>query len=283
MIIWIASYPKSGNTWIKSLLSSYLYSNNGIFNSNLSKKIQQFPNKNYFKYFIQDFSDTKKISDYWIAAQDRINLFNENKTILFKTHSALCTYKNNSFTNKNNTQAVIYVVRDPRNVITSISNYYSLSIDESYNFMINKNKIISEAEMGGKNFGISTVLGSWALHYKSWEKIKFAPILIVKYEDLIKNTKNSLIIIINFLKKFIDIKIDDKKILNTVNSCNFDNLAKMEKAGGFIEERFSNKSRKRIIFFNLGKKNNWKTLLDKKIIRKIESRFKNEMNELGYL
>ena len=199
MIIWIASYPKSGNTWIKSLLSSYLYSNNGIFNSNLSKKIQQFPDKNYFKYFIQDFSDTKKISDYWIAAQDRINLFNENKTIFFKTHSALCTYKNNSFTNKNNTQAVIYVVRDPRNVITSISNYYSLSIDESYNFMIDKNKIISEAERGGKNFGISTVLGSWALHYKSWEKIKFAPILIVKYEDLIKNTKNSLIIIINFI------------------------------------------------------------------------------------
>ena len=260
MIIWIASYPKSGNTWVKSLLSSYLYSDNGIFNSNLSKKIQQFPDKNYFKYFIQDFSDTKKISDYWITAQDRINLFNENKTIFFKTHSALCTYKNNSFTNKNNTQAVIYVVRDPRNVITSISNYYSLSIDESYNFMIDKNKIISEAEGGGKNFGISTVLGSWALHYKSWEKIKFAPTLIVKYEDLIKNTKNSLIIIINFLKKFIDTKIDDKKILNTINSCSFDNLAKMEKAGGFIEERFSNKSRKRIIFFNLGKKNNWKKL-----------------------
>ena len=45
--------------------------------------------------------------------------------------------------------------------------------------------------------------------------------------------KNSFITIINFLKKFMDIKIDDKKILNTVNSCNFDNLAKMEKAGGF--------------------------------------------------
>ena len=283
MIIWIASYPKSGNTWVKSLLSSYLYSNNGIFNSNLSKKIQQFPDKNYFKYFIQDFSDTKKISDYWITAQDRINLFNENKTIFFKTHSALCTYKNNSFTNKNNTQAVIYVVRDPRNVITSISNYYSLSIDESYNFMINKNKIISEAEMGGKNFGISTVLGSWALHYKSWEKIKFAPTLIVKYEDLIKNTKNSLIIIINFLKKFIDIKIDDKKILNTVNSCSFDNLAKMEKAGGFIEERFSNKSRKRIIFFNLGKKNNWKKLLNSKTAEKIRVVFSKEMKELEYI
>ena len=282
MIIWIASYPKSGNTWIKSLLSSYLYSNNGIFNSNLSKKIQQFPDKNYFKYFIQDFSDTKKISDYWIAAQDRINLFNENKTIFFKTHSALCTYKNNPFTNKNNTQAVIYVVRDPRNVITSISNYYSLSIDESYNFMIDKNKIISEAERGGKNFGISTVLGSWALHYKSWEKIKFAPILIVKYEDLIKNTKNTFISILNFLSTLMDIKIDEKKIINTVDSCSFEKLAEKEKTEGFFESVHSKENLKKLNFFYLGKKNDWKKLLDPKIEEKIRFKFNKEMKELGY-
>ena len=60
------------------------------------------------------------------------------------------------------------------------------NINTDFVLTVNKNKIISEAERGGKNFGISTVLGSWALHYKSWEKIKFAPTLIVKYEDLIK-------------------------------------------------------------------------------------------------
>ena len=252
MIIWIASYPKSGNTWIRAMLSAYFYSNDGNFFFELLDNIKEFPKHSEYLNKISAGKNLAEIAKEWIPAQTMLNSKSHNSTIFLKTHSALCTYKNNSFTNKNNTQAVIYVVRDPRNVITSISNYYSLSIDESYNFMINKNKIISEAEMGGKNFGISTVLGSWALHYKSWEKIKFAPTLIVKYEDLIKNTKNSLIIIINFLKKFIDTKIDDKKILNTINSCSFDNLAKMEKAGGFIEERFSNKSRKRIIFFNLG-------------------------------
>ena len=98
MIIWIASYPKSGNTWVRGLLSSYLYSDDGSFNFNLLKKIQQFPGKNHFKYFIKDFSDIKKVSSYWIAAQDRINLFNENKTTFFKTHSALCAIDNNLFT-----------------------------------------------------------------------------------------------------------------------------------------------------------------------------------------
>ena len=77
MIIWIASYPKSGNTWVRSLLSAYLYSNDGIFNFDLLKKINQFPSKQYFKKFLKNFKDIKKVSDYWIAAQDRINLFND--------------------------------------------------------------------------------------------------------------------------------------------------------------------------------------------------------------
>ena len=105
MIIWIASYPKSGNTWVRSLLASYLYSDNGIFNFDLLKKIKQFPSKQHFEFFLKDFTDIKKVSDYWIAAQDRINLFNDG-TIFLKTHSALCTLENNSFTNKNNTKAV---------------------------------------------------------------------------------------------------------------------------------------------------------------------------------
>ena len=74
MIIWIASYPKSGNTWVRSLLSAYLYSKDGIFNFDLLNKIQQFPSKQYFKFFLKDFNDIKKVSNYWIAAQDRINL-----------------------------------------------------------------------------------------------------------------------------------------------------------------------------------------------------------------
>ena len=131
MIIWIASYPKSGSTWVRSLLGAYLYSVDGVFNFSLLKKILKFPSKQHLEHFIKDFSDIKKVSDYWIVAQEKINLNNQNKSILLKTHSALCTLENNPFTNKRNTQAVIYIVRDPRNVITSISNHFSFNIEES--------------------------------------------------------------------------------------------------------------------------------------------------------
>jgi len=283
MIIWIASYPKSGNTWVRSLLSTYLYSEDGNFNFNLLRKILKFPSKKYLEYFIKDFSDIKKVSEYWIAAQERINLHNENKSIFLKTHSALCTLEKNPFTNKKNTQAVIYIVRDPRNVITSVGNHYSMNIKESYNFVTDKNRIITQDKWGGDNFGISEVLGSWSDHYKSWKNMNFAPILNIKYEDLINDTKKSLIEIINFLQKFTEIKIDNKKISKTVESCNFENLRKMEKNEGFFEAAYSEKINKKVNFFHLGKKNNWKNLLDQEMEKKIREEFHNEMKELKYI
>lgn len=283
MIIWIASYPKSGNTWVRSLLSTYLYQDDGNFNFDLLYKIGQFPNKKSLKYFLKDFSDIKKVSDYWIAAQDRINLFNENKTIFLKTHSALCTLENNSFTNKNNTKAVIYIVRDPRNVITSLSNHFAKNIEESYQMITKKSFMLTDSEWGGDNFGGVTIIGSWSEHFKSWQKIKFAPILIIKYENLINDTANSLIAIIKFLKNYIDVEIDNKKILKTINSCAFDNLVSMEKKFGFQEGVYSKKDNKKINFFYLGKKNDWKNLLNPEIEKKIRIEFNKEMKELDYI
>ena len=281
MIIWIASYPKSGNTWVRSLLSTYMFTKDGTFNFSLLKKIQQFPSIGYFRFFLEDFKDIHKVSNYWIAAQDRINLLNSELTFL-KTHSALCTLENNSFTNRFNTKAAIYIVRDPRNLVTSLSHHYSLNIKEACDFITNKQQIITKGEWGGDDFGIATVLGSWSQHYKSWKNLKFAPILIIKYEDLLEDTKNSFIRIINFLNRFMDIKVDEKKILNTVNNCQFDKLAELEKKEGFSESVPSKNDDQKLKFFYLGKKNNWKKLLDTKIENRIRDEFLNEMNELNY-
>ena len=85
------------------------------------------------------------------------------------------------------------------------------------------------------------------------------------------------------MKKFNKIKVtvlvSDYKITRFVSN----KLSLMEKKEGFQEAIISSKTKKKIRFFNLGEKNDWNKLLDKKIIRKIESNFKNEMSELGYL
>ena len=98
MIIWIASYPKSGNTWLRSIIGSLLYSNDGIFNFQLIKNIKQFPSRSTLKDFTQNFNDINELSKYWILAQEKINLANEIK--FFKTHNLNCAINNNPFTNK---------------------------------------------------------------------------------------------------------------------------------------------------------------------------------------
>ena len=54
MIFWIASYPKSGNTWLRALVSTYYHTKDGIYNQNLLKNIDQFPTRKYFEDFNYD-------------------------------------------------------------------------------------------------------------------------------------------------------------------------------------------------------------------------------------
>ena len=130
--------------------------------------------------------------------------------------------------------------------------------------------------------GIVTILGNWSEHYKSWKNLKFAPVLIIKYEELIADTQNSLLKILNFLNRIIKIEIDEKKIINTVSSCNFEKLSNKEKKEGFSEAA-TYKNSKKVNFFYLGKKNNWKNMLDLEIEKKLRESFFKEMKELNYI
>ena len=121
MIIWIASYPKSGNTWIRALLSHYFFSKDEKFNFDLLKHIPNFnigdfTNENTKFSSNIDYADKALDVQKFICQKYKINPF-------FKTHSSLCKIDKAFFTNKSVSLGCIYVVRDPRNVITSYKNF----------------------------------------------------------------------------------------------------------------------------------------------------------------
>jgi hypothetical protein len=280
MIIWLASYPKSGNTWVRSIISTLLYSNDGNFNFELIKKVSQFPEKKYFKEFIDDFGNFNKIKESWILAQDTINLDNQIK--ILKTHQGKYNVGKDSFTNDRNTLATIYIVRDPRTLVSSISNHYTLTLDEAFNFLITPQIIGNSKRWEDKETGMKCLLGKWNDHYRSWTRDK-SNLLLIKYEDLIKNPENELEKIINFLKKYLNVETNKNKNKKILETTSFKSLKEMEQKSLFKENVLNKKDDSKVNFFHLGPANNWKDNLDEDIKNKIEKNFYQEMAKLEYL
>ena len=282
MIFWIASYPKSGNTWLRALLSSYYYSNKGFFDQNLLKQIGQFPEKNYFNNFNYNPKIVADTSKFWIKAQEKINL--DNKLRFFKTHNVLGAIGNNIFTNNKNTIGGIYVVRDPRNVITSIQNHYELDKDEALKFMLSERKYIHDYRKKN-DYSDFQFISSWEKNYQSWIKQNFFPIKIVKYEDLNEKTFEIFREIIEFIETTTGNKkgFDRIRAMNSIQSTSFDKMKEIEKKQGFLESVLSKNDTKKIPFFHLGPKNNWKNIFDQKYLEKLNSIFKVNLKELNYI
>ena len=124
MIIWIASYPKSGNTWLRFFILSLLMGEKTDLNLNHLKAIANYPDKSHFDGLISDHLNLEEVAKNWISSQKKINL--DKNLRFFKTHNMLGKFKDYPFTDKDNTIATIHIVRDPRNVITSLKNHYNL-------------------------------------------------------------------------------------------------------------------------------------------------------------
>ena len=286
MIIWLASYPKSGNTWVRSFLSSLIYSNNGDVDFESMKKISQYPLRSHFKGISKNIDDIYSISENWINSQ---NVINSDKKIKFmKTHHVMCNFGKNSFTNFKNTFGVIQIVRDPRNVITSILNFFSKkNYLEAKEFILDEKKIIGinlalRKQENVTNNQIITLISSWKTHYNSWKTFN-KNYLLIKYENLISDPENEFGKIRFYLKKNLNLTFSDEKFYNSIKSNLFLNLKKLENKNGFFENEISKEDKKYKNFFNLGPNNDYKKFLDKKIADEIEKVFKIEMKELGYI
>ena len=289
MIIWLASYPKSGNTWLRAILHQIIVkknNNHDTWLSNLHKLVDVYPKTEHFQNLNSvlikesDFQNKNEIVKNWDKSQKKLNA--DKKLRILKTHNMLCSINidqhNHSFTNEDNTLGVIHVVRDPRNVITSVKNHFFLkTYNESLEFITNASR------WGGIGNGeIPHFISSWEHHFESWALYPKNYILF-KYEDILNNPEKQIRRLIEYLQKFIKIDCDKETINRIINDTNFENLKNLEKKGNFLENAVNAKTKDKANFFNLGPKNDYKKLLDKNIQNEIENKFENTMKKLNYL
>ena len=277
MIIWLASYPKSGNTWVRLFLNSLVFTSDTSVNIN-DIKLGQFPARKYFDEITNNVDDVKEFIQNCNYAQSKLNL--DNKIKFFKTHNGLWKLGQHRFTDNENTLGIIHIVRDPRNVVTSIKNHYNYqTYEEALDFIKDENKILGKIG-SKKEEDLPTIVSSWKLHYKSWKNLGGlkSKYVLIKYEDLIKDPVREFTKITSFIEKISEFKFNEKNILKAIENTRFDNLKKQEELNGFKES-----PKNSINFFYLGAKNDWQNILDKKTKDDIEISFKNEMQDLGYL
>ena len=286
MIIWLASYPKSGNTWLRFFIVSLLLKENNEVSLKHLEGIKQFPTNYHFRGFNlsnPDLGNLNKICKYWTTAQKIIN--SDNKIRFFKTHNALCKLNNNIFTNEENTLGTIHIVRDPRNVLSSVNNHFHhKSLEESKEFILDERKGIfnkSKIEQS-KIFTLPQVIGSWKTHYNSWKLIK-KNYLLVKYEDLIEKPESEFKRIASYLEPLLKVRFTNENVAKAIELSNFDRLKKIEEKEGFFESPMNLETGKKETFFNLGPKNDWRNILNKNISDEIYKKFKIQMKELGYI
>tara|TARA_E500000178_G_scaffold239383_1_gene235825 strand:+ start:1128 stop:1970 length:843 start_codon:yes stop_codon:yes gene_type:complete len=278
MIIWIASYPKSGNTWVRSFLTAYYFCKNGVFDINKLSMIEDYPNKQFFRETVKQ----GEIHKHWESSQKDICA--KKKAKFLKTHNSLITAFGNDFTKPKYTLGVIYVIRDPRNVISSVKNHNDLeSYEKALSFMQDENKVLEDYPHL-KNYAKTNIVNSWRINYQSWMSNKFFRRLTIRYEDMVKNpqeTFKKLIVFVNTLVRLKD-EIDPKKLNNAIETTDFKSLQDIENQGNFGENVYSLRDNRKIKFFYQGPENDWKKNLDENMIKKMNEYFYKDLKFFKY-
>ena len=262
-IVWLASYPKSGNTWIRAIVYAALFGQ-----INIQKLGQMIPNFAFFASQLNDekFESPGQIRHFWARAQQELCHSSGESRVLLKTHNAAGVYDVGEFPSKKYTEKAVYVVRDPKDVAISYSYHFGQNLDISINSLLNEANINFKPE----DLSRGEFLSSWDNHVKSWQNLPF-PVLRVRYEDLLENPFHYTEKILTFLDIEPTITIEE-----IVNLTSFKKLANQEKNEGFAE------AGKNEMFFRNGSKSQW-LQYDEKKFEKLIAKFEPIMRGLNYI
>ena len=269
-IRWLASYPKSGNTWIRMFLNAYATRCDPDLNSAYQFVTSDLRPEAYQMMMPRPLDELTLVEQFMYHAGSLINLIklSPTKDVYCKTHNAKATVDGYMLIPPMISGPSVYVIRDPRDVVIRMTEHFEKDIDRSIKDLNDK------ARAGKASFNLFHMFMDWSTHAISWlSQNKNIPMLLVRYEDLLEKTPEAFKAI---LEQF-DIEFDEERLQLAMQRSSFDNLRQKEDATGFVEKAGGDK------FFRVGKAGQWKTLLSKKQIDDIEGPNKEVMKAYGYL
>lgn len=271
-IIWLASYPKSGNTWTRIFLANYM------MNADRPVPINQVHRfgmgdtvlKTYQRVAGGPFDTNNHELVLRLREGVLRGIVANNADVNFvKTHNVRDKAFNVDLIPAKYTRSAIYIMRNPLDVVMSYSRHFGLNHAGAVEAISNKfNASVPDEST------VTQYLGSWSNHVNSWTRNKLFPTLVLRYEDMHLKPQEAF----SSLLEHIGIPVEAERLDKAIRFSSFKELSKQENEDGFAEASY--KAEK---FFAKGTSGQWEKELDKALVDEIRKRHASVMKRYGYL
>ena len=272
-IIWLASYPKSGNTWLRAFLAN-LFRNpdkplpindlpNHILGDGFLIHYEQFTGKPKEQISPAEIMALRPRIHEWFAGTNPDNA-------IVKTHNACVLIEGKPLITPSATAGAIYVVRNPLDVVISYAHHYKIDIQRAVDLVCDDNNFTPRSD--GQ---VEQYLMSWSGHVNSWLSAPGMVRHVMRYEDMLKAPRKAF----GDLVRFLGLPLEPARLKKAIRFSSFRELSSQEKAGKFVESRPEGDTP----FFRQGKAGSWKDVLSEDQVRQIIEHNAEMMQRFDYL
>lgn len=270
-LIWLASYPKSGNTWLRAFLAQYLLAGEDSVNFDAINRVSsgdcsapsyaELAGRDPAKLPLDAYLKVRHAHLARIASGGAPAYF-------IKTHAPHVKFGPLWLNPPRMTRQAIYLVRHPLDMLVSYADHWGISAEDAATQIASKNNQVPANEKT-----VAQYLGTWSEHVESWSRTRDFPVLVLKYEDLLANPEKAFTKVL----KHIEAPVDKTVLKAAVAATRFDRLSALEASQGF-PERGPSQDR----FFRQGKAGNWRDTVSPETVEKVAADHGQTMQRLGY-
>jgi len=271
-IVWIASYPKSGNTWTRAFLHNLFVGGEGAYDINKMDKLSsneaatanfvRFDGRPWQEWTTSDVALMRPKAQAWIASTQPGNMFS-------KTHLAVMTAHGQATINLSVTAGAIYLVRNPLDVVPSFADHQGLSIDKAIEVLN-----LDNHEPPTTHTTVAEPMGNWSQHVESWTARPSPGLHVMRYEDMLADPQAAF----GGLVKFLAIPATRQKLRLAIKNASFKELRRQEDRTGFWEKTQIQKN-----FFREGRAGGWREVLSQEQVARVVEKNREQMARFGYL